>query len=62
MTAGTPTTRTAPAGPAPAEPLRHQVLAALAQHRIATTEQLRLMLRPGSSRQVVSRVALSVSP
>ncbi|MER5582238.1 replication-relaxation family protein [Streptomyces asoensis] len=56
MTAGTPTARTAPAGPAPAEPLRHQVLAALAQHRIATTEQLRLMLRPGSSRQVMSRV------
>ncbi|MFF4732296.1 replication-relaxation family protein [Streptomyces mirabilis] len=42
--------------PSPAEPLRHQVLAALAQHRIATTSQLRRMLRPGSTRQLISRV------
>ncbi|WP_331733924.1 replication-relaxation family protein (plasmid) [Streptomyces sp. NBC_00080] len=56
MTAGTPTARISPAGTGPAEPLKHQALAALAQHRIATTEQLRLMLRPGSSRQVVFRV------
>ncbi|WP_405764555.1 replication-relaxation family protein [Streptomyces sp. NBC_00080] len=55
MTAGTPTARIS-AGTGPPEPLKHQALAALAQHRIATTEQLRLMLRPGSSRQVVFRV------
>ncbi|WP_437109441.1 replication-relaxation family protein [Streptomyces sp. enrichment culture] len=39
-----------------AEPLRHQVLAALAQHRIATTGQLRRMLRPDGTRQLISRV------
>lgn len=39
-----------------AEPLRHQVLAALAQHRIATTSQLRRMLRPDGTRQLMSRV------
>ncbi|MFI8169751.1 replication-relaxation family protein [Streptomyces sp. NPDC085931] len=37
------------------EPLRHQVLAALAQHRIATTAQLRQMLRPDGTRQLISR-------
>ncbi|MGW2651976.1 replication-relaxation family protein [Streptomyces sp. NPDC001393] len=42
--------------PSPAEPLRHQVLAALAQHRIATTSQLRRMLRPDGTRQLLSRV------
>ncbi|GGV52466.1 replication-relaxation family protein [Streptomyces spectabilis] len=42
--------------PSPAESLHHQVLAALAQHRIATTSQLRQMLRPGGSRQLLSRV------
>ncbi|MFJ6636763.1 replication-relaxation family protein [Streptomyces sp. NPDC091376] len=42
--------------PSPAEPLRHQVLAALAQHRIATTSQLRRMLRPEGTRQLLSRV------
>ncbi|WRZ87625.1 replication-relaxation family protein [Streptomyces sp. NBC_01007] len=56
MSAGTPTARVSRADPGQAEPLRHQVLAALAQHRIVTTEQVRLMLRPGSSRQVVFRV------
>ncbi|MFF1378694.1 replication-relaxation family protein [Streptomyces sp. NPDC058308] len=38
------------------EPLRHQVLAALAQHRIATTNQLHQMLRPEGTRQLISRV------
>jgi DNA-binding MarR family transcriptional regulator len=42
--------------PSPAEPLAHQVLAALAQHRIATTSQLRRMLRPDGTRQLMSRV------
>jgi hypothetical protein len=42
--------------PSPAEPLRHQVLAALAQHRITTTSQLRHMLRPDGTRQLLSRV------
>ncbi|MFF0737723.1 replication-relaxation family protein [Streptomyces chartreusis] len=42
--------------PSPAEPLRLQVLTALALHRMATTSQLRQMLRPGSSRQLLSRV------
>ncbi|MFE1840720.1 replication-relaxation family protein [Streptomyces sviceus] len=42
--------------PSPAEPLRLQVLTALALHRMATTGQLRQMLRPDSSRQLVSRV------
>ncbi|MEU4497585.1 replication-relaxation family protein [Streptomyces sp. NPDC023998] len=42
--------------PSPAEPLSHQVLAALAQHRIATTSQLRRMLRPDGTRQLLSRV------
>lgn len=40
--------------PSPAEPLRHQVLAGLAQHRIATTSQLRRMLRPDGTRQLLS--------
>ncbi|MFD4588296.1 replication-relaxation family protein [Streptomyces sp. NPDC058434] len=40
----------------PAEPLAHQVLAAIAQHRIATTSQLRRMVRPEGSRQLLSRV------
>ncbi|WP_409239733.1 replication-relaxation family protein [Streptomyces sp. PA5.6] len=39
----------------PVESLRHQVLAVLAQHRLATTSQVRLMLRPNGSRQLVSR-------
>src|SRR4051794_23909001 len=49
----TPATRPAPS---PAEPLAHQVLAGLAQHRIATTSQLRRMLRPDGTRQLMSRV------
>ncbi|MFF9221670.1 replication-relaxation family protein [Streptomyces viridosporus] len=35
--------------------MRHQALAALAQHRIATTGQLRRMLRPDGTRQLISR-------
>lgn len=42
--------------PSPSEPLRLQVLTALALHRMATTSQLRQMLRPDSSRQLLSRV------
>ncbi|MGP4014153.1 replication-relaxation family protein [Streptomyces sp. 4N124] len=42
--------------PSPAEPLRLQVLTALALHRMATTGQLRQMLRPDGSRQLLSRV------
>ncbi|MFF9171840.1 MULTISPECIES: replication-relaxation family protein [unclassified Streptomyces] len=52
-------THSAPAlalAPSPAEPLAHQVLAGLAQHRIATTSQLRRMLRPNGTRQLMSRV------
>ncbi|WP_435220592.1 replication-relaxation family protein [Streptomyces sp. Tue6028] len=55
MTSPTPSTP-ASLAPSPAEPLRHQVLAALAQHRIATTSQLRRMLRPDGTRQLLSRV------
>jgi DNA-binding MarR family transcriptional regulator len=36
------------------EPLPHQLLAALAQHRMATTHQLHLLLRPDAVRQTVS--------
>lgn len=53
----TPATRPAPS---PTEPLAHQVLAALAQHRIATTSQLRRMLRPAGTRQLMSRVLNSL--
>ncbi|MGX1915311.1 replication-relaxation family protein [Streptomyces phaeochromogenes] len=42
--------------PSPAEPLRLQVLTALALHRMATTDQLRQLLRPDGSRQLLSRV------
>ncbi|MCH5677260.1 replication-relaxation family protein [Streptomyces gilvus] len=40
--------------PGPAEPLPHQLLAALAQHRMATTSQLHDLLRPTVARQTVS--------
>ncbi|KUN57297.1 hypothetical protein AQJ46_47970 [Streptomyces canus] len=40
--------------PSPSEPLRHQILAALAQHRIATTSQLLLLLRPEATRFALS--------
>jgi hypothetical protein len=40
--------------PSPIEPLPHQLLAALGQHRMATTQQLHDLLRPGTARQTVS--------
>lgn len=40
--------------PSPIEPLPHQLLAALGQHRMATTGQLHDLLRPGAARQTVS--------
>ncbi|MFF5010734.1 replication-relaxation family protein [Streptomyces phaeochromogenes] len=40
--------------PGPAEPLPHQLLSALAQHRMATTSQLHDLLRPSVARQTVS--------
>ncbi|MFF3350915.1 replication-relaxation family protein [Streptomyces sp. NPDC002779] len=50
------TTDTTPSGhtPSPAEPLPHQLLAVLAQHRMATTRQLHDLLRPGTARQTLS--------
>ncbi|MGW3038141.1 replication-relaxation family protein [Streptomyces sp. NPDC001178] len=47
---------TAPSGhtPSPIEPLPHQLLAVLGQHRMATTNQLHTLLRPGATRQTVS--------
>lgn len=41
--------------PSPAEPLPHQLLAALAQHRMATTAQLHDLLRPTARRQTISQ-------
>ncbi|MFJ3229137.1 replication-relaxation family protein [Streptomyces sp. NPDC086783] len=55
------TTRLAKDGPAdaftpsPVEPLAHQLLATLAQHRMATTAQLHVLLRPDRTRQSVSQ-------
>ncbi|MEU6511009.1 replication-relaxation family protein [Streptomyces sp. NPDC046942] len=40
--------------PSPTEPLKHQLLATLAQHRMASTHQLHVLLRPDRSRQSVS--------
>ncbi|MFF4829429.1 replication-relaxation family protein [Streptomyces sp. NPDC001312] len=40
--------------PRPTEPLKHQLLATLAQHRMASTNQLHVLLRPDRSRQSVS--------
>ncbi|MEU9286412.1 replication-relaxation family protein [Streptomyces sp. NPDC048275] len=40
--------------PRPDEPLPHQLLSALAQHRMATTSQLHDLLRPNVARQTVS--------
>ncbi|MGW0770759.1 replication-relaxation family protein [Streptomyces sp. NPDC002676] len=47
---------TMPSGrtPSPIEPLPHQLLAVLGQHRMATTNQLHELLRPGAARQTVS--------
>ncbi|MGW1728546.1 replication-relaxation family protein [Streptomyces sp. NPDC002306] len=41
--------------PRSVEPLAHQLLAALAQHRMATAGQLRCLLRPHASRQAISQ-------
>ncbi|AYG77975.1 hypothetical protein DWB77_00082 [Streptomyces hundungensis] len=41
--------------PSPAEPLPHQIVAALAQHRMATTQQLQDMLRPQATRQTITK-------
>ncbi|MFD7379260.1 replication-relaxation family protein [Streptomyces mirabilis] len=48
--------RSEPSGlvPSPVEPLPHQLLAALAQHRMATTSQLHTLLRPHATRQTLS--------
>ncbi|MEU6511022.1 replication-relaxation family protein [Streptomyces sp. NPDC046942] len=56
MTSSAPSTPAAELAPSPAESLRLQVLTALALHRMATTGQLRQMLRPDGSRQLISRV------
>ncbi|WP_406436510.1 replication-relaxation family protein [Streptomyces sp. NBC_01613] len=40
--------------PSPVEPLPHQLLAVLGQHRMATTNQLHELLRPGAARQTLS--------
>ncbi|MET8571947.1 replication-relaxation family protein [Streptomyces sp. NPDC004783] len=40
--------------PSPVEPLPHQLLTALGQHRIATTGQLHALLRPHARRQTVN--------
>ncbi|MFE4758393.1 replication-relaxation family protein [Streptomyces mirabilis] len=45
----------ADAVPSPAEPLPQQVLGALAQHRMATTSQLHMLLRPDAGRRLLSR-------
>jgi hypothetical protein len=54
MTTAQPKDRTAGFTPSPTEPLKHQLLATLAQHRMASTHQLHALLRPGRSRQSVS--------
>ncbi|MDG4857071.1 replication-relaxation family protein [Streptomyces sp. T-3] len=56
MTRSTSTVLAAESPPSPREPLRLQVLTALALHRMATTGQLHQMLRPDGSRQLFSRV------
>lgn len=50
------TFETVPSGhtPSPIEPLPHQLLAVLGRHRMATTNQLHQLLRPGVARQTVS--------
>ncbi|MEH0424704.1 replication-relaxation family protein [Streptomyces sp. B21-083] len=55
MTTAQPKDRTPPGfTPGPVEPLAHQLLATLAQHRLASTHQLHVLLRPDRSRQSVS--------
>ncbi|MDV9171259.1 replication-relaxation family protein [Streptomyces sp. W16] len=52
----TPAFETTPAArkPSPVEPLPHQILAVLGQHRMATTNQLHQLLRPGAAHQTIS--------
>ncbi|MFE1296540.1 MULTISPECIES: hypothetical protein [unclassified Streptomyces] len=40
--------------PSPIEPLKHQLLATLVQHGMASTSHLHVLLRPGRSRHSVS--------
>ncbi|GAA3768208.1 replication-relaxation family protein [Streptomyces chiangmaiensis] len=40
--------------PSPIDPLPHQLLAVLGQHRMATTNQLHELLRPSAARQTIS--------
>ncbi|MFF3617295.1 replication-relaxation family protein [Streptomyces sp. NPDC002580] len=40
--------------PSPAEPLPQQLLAAITQHRMATTQQLHMLVRPGVGRRAIS--------
>ncbi|WP_416069905.1 replication-relaxation family protein [Streptomyces sp. ME03-5684b] len=55
MTTAQPKARTtAGFAPSPVEPLAHQLLATLAPHRMASTQQLHVLLRPDRSRQSVS--------
>jgi hypothetical protein len=55
LTTAQPKDHAAGFAPRPTESLAHQLLAALAQHRLASTHQLRLLLRPDRSRQSVSQ-------
>nr|WP_030181118.1 replication-relaxation family protein [Streptomyces sp. NRRL S-813] len=50
------TTAFVPSGrtPSPIEPLPHQLLTVLGQHRMATTNQLHELLRPAAARQTIS--------
>lgn len=48
--------KTLPFTPSPAEPLPQQLLAALAQHRLATGAQLHQLLRPSARRQYLSEL------
>ncbi|OQR63421.1 hypothetical protein B6E66_13845 [Streptomyces maremycinicus] len=52
-----PLSATAPPArqPSPLEPLPHQLMTALAQHRMATTSQLHHLLRPHATRQAISQ-------
>ncbi|OIJ88165.1 hypothetical protein BIV25_37320 [Streptomyces sp. MUSC 14] len=63
LTTAQPKDRTA-AGvtPSPTEPLKHQLLATLAQHRMLSTHQLHVLPRPGRSRQSVSQQRSSRVP
>ncbi|MCX5327797.1 replication-relaxation family protein [Streptomyces sp. NBC_00140] len=53
-TVSTPKPDPSAAHPSPVEPLPHQLLAALALHRMATSQQLHTLLRPDAVRQTVA--------